>query len=66
MTRIKEQHIDYNLRKELKERRDKGGKTWSKEGVTGYPGTTNERKAPRTADISITGEAASDLAPSRV
>ena len=28
MTR-KEQEIDYHLRKELKERRDKGGKTWS-------------------------------------
>ena len=53
MTR-KEQEIDYNLRKELKERRDKGEKKLSQErGETSYPGTTTERKAPRTAEVPI-------------
>ena len=56
MTR-KEQEIDYHLRKERKERRDKGGNSWSKEGETGYPRTTSKRKASRTADIPITGAA---------
>ena len=56
MTR-KEQEIDYHLRKELKESIDKGGKTWSKEGETGYPRTASKRKASRTADIPITGAA---------
>ena len=53
MTR-KEQEIDYNLRKEFKERRDKGKKLSQERGETGYPGTTTERKAPRTAEVPIT------------
>ena len=36
MTR-KEQEIDYHLRKELKERRYKGGQTWSKDGGDWLP-----------------------------
>ena len=43
MTR-KEQEIDYNLRMELKERRDKGKNNLVKRGETSYPGTTTERK----------------------
>ena len=54
MTR-KEQEIDYNLRKDLKERREiKGKKRRQKSGKTGYPGITTERKAPRTAEVPIT------------